>query len=174
MTLLALDLGTTTGYCVGTRGAQVSGTWNLKPSRFDGGGMRFVKFRARLDEIVSTFAIDMVVFEEVRRHAGTDAAHVYGGLMAILTEWCESHQIPYYGVPVGTIKRNWTGKGNANKQAMLAEAHRRGVVVADDNECDAIALFDLMAPKQVISDEPLSVSADRGGVSCSAQSGSSG
>ena len=43
--------------------------------------------------------------EEVRRHAGTDAAHVYGGLMATLTAWAELRGVPYEGVPVGTIKR---------------------------------------------------------------------
>ena len=82
-----------------------------------------------------------VVFEEVRRHAATDAAHVYGGLMATLTKWCESEGIPYQGVPVGTIKKFWTGKGNGKKDVMIAEAKRRGFNVDDDNEADAIALL---------------------------------
>jgi hypothetical protein len=60
-----------------------------------------------------------VYFEEVRRHAGVDAAHAYGGFMAHLTAWCEHHQIPYQGVPVGTIKKHATGKGNANKDQMI-------------------------------------------------------
>lgn len=139
--LLALDLGTTTGWCVGSDGARTSGTWNLKPSRYDGGGMRFVKFRAKLNELHAAFPLDRVVFEEVRRHAGTDAAHVYGGLMATLTEWCEVLKVPYEGVPVGTIKKFFTGKGNANKQMMLDECERRDLPVVDDNEADAVALF---------------------------------
>ena len=80
-------------------------------------------------------------FEEVRRHAGTDAAHVYGGLMATLTAWAELRGVPYQGVPVGTIKRHATGKGNAPKEAMIAAAHGRGFSPADDNEADAIALL---------------------------------
>ena len=60
-----------------------------------------------------------VYFEEVRRHMGVDSAHVYGGLLATLTAWCEHHQIPYQGVPVGTIKKNATGKGNASKDEMI-------------------------------------------------------
>ena len=47
--------------------------------------------------------IGEVVYEEVRRHMGVDAAHVYGGLMATLTAWCEGQGIAYAGVPVGTI-----------------------------------------------------------------------
>jgi hypothetical protein len=84
----------------------------------------------------------IVVFEEVRRHQGVDAAHVYGGLLAVLTAWCEEHGIPYQGVPVGTIKKNWTGKGNASKDQMMEEARSRGLNPVDDNEADALAIYD--------------------------------
>ena len=47
----------------------------------------------------------------------------------------------YQGVPVGTIKRHATGKGNAPKAAMIAAAHGRGFSPADDNEADAIAIL---------------------------------
>lgn len=140
-TILALDLGTTTGFAIGGKGHVVSGTWGLKPSRYDGGGMRFVKFRAKLEEIHRASPFDMVFYEEVRRHAATDAAHVYGGLMGHLTEWCETREIPYEGVPVGSIKKAWSGKGNADKAMMIAEAKKRGFTVVDDNEADALALF---------------------------------
>ena len=49
--------------------------------------------------------------------------------------------MPYQGVPVGTIKRHATGKGNAPKEAMIAAARGRGFSPADDNEADAIALL---------------------------------
>jgi Holliday junction resolvasome RuvABC endonuclease subunit len=82
-----------------------------------------------------------VYFEEVRRHASTDAAHVYGGLLATLTAWCESRNIPYAGVPVGTIKKHATNKGNANKEAMVAAMQALGHGVTNDNEADALALL---------------------------------
>jgi Holliday junction resolvasome RuvABC endonuclease subunit len=140
---LALDLGTTTGFACGEPGigAIVSSTWNLKPARFDGGGMRYVKFRQRLDELHAAMGFEIVYFEEVRRHAGTDAAHVYGGLMATLQSWCEDKKIAYSGVPVGTIKKFWTGKGNAPKDVMIAKARERGFEPDDDNEADALALL---------------------------------
>jgi len=142
MSLLALDLGTNTGYCIGhSVGATISGTANFKPGRYSGGGMRFVKFRAWLAELKSAYPIDKVVFEEVRRHAGTDAAHVYGGLLATLTAWCEENEIPYEGVPVGEIKKYWTGKGNASKEMMIAEAIKRGYAPLSDDEADAIAIW---------------------------------
>lgn len=103
--------------------------------------MRFVKFRKWLNELAAAYPVNMVVFEEVRRHAGTDAAHVYGGLMATLTAWCEENHIPYAGVPVGEIKKHATGKGNASKDQMIAAAVKRGYAPIDDNEADAIGLF---------------------------------
>jgi Holliday junction resolvasome RuvABC endonuclease subunit len=146
-TLLALDLGTRTGFCIGTAEHQVSGVWDLKNDRFSGGGMRYVRFRSKLNEMRAAYPVSRVVFEEVRRHAGTDAAHVYGGFMATLMAWCEEHGVPYEGIPVGTIKKHWTGKGNANKAQMIAECQRRGMAIVDDNEADAVALFDLKAER---------------------------
>jgi Holliday junction resolvasome RuvABC endonuclease subunit len=142
MVLLTLDLGTKTGFCVGARaGVLVSGSQNFKPGRYDGGGIRFVRFRKWLDELQGAYPIDRVAFEEVRRHAGTDAAHVYGGLMATLQAWCEDKGVPYEGIPVGTIKKAWTGSGNAGKDAMIAEAVRRGFAPATDDEADALAIW---------------------------------
>lgn len=72
---------------------------------------------------------------------GTDAAHVFGGLLATLTSWAELNSIPYEGVPVGTIKRFATGRGNADKAAVIAAMQARGFRPADDNEADALALL---------------------------------
>lgn len=142
-TIVALDLGTNTGWAVRTGDGQViSGTVSFRPGRFEGGGMRFLRFHGWLEELASASAAPAAVyFEEVRRHAGVDAAHVYGGLMATLTAWCEQRAIPYAGVPVGTIKKHATGKGNADKAAMVAAARARGFNPVDDNEADALALL---------------------------------
>ncbi len=141
--LLALDLGTHTGWAVRLKDGQIiSDTEHFKPQRFEGGGMRYLRFRKWLTEIKqSGDGIDAVYFEEVRRHVGVDAAHAYGGFMATLTAWCEHHAIPYLGVPVGTIKKHATGKGNAGKAEMVAAVTARGHTPADDNEADALALL---------------------------------
>src|SRR3546814_4442444 len=76
--LLALDLGTKTGFGVGTPGCVVTGRWDFSPRRFEGGGMRYLRFRRQLDEIHAVTPIDEVAFEEVRRHLGVDAAHEIG------------------------------------------------------------------------------------------------
>ena len=141
--ILALDLGTTTGWALRFGdGGTTSGTMTFKPGRFEGGGMRYLRFTDWLVQIaMHAHGLRRVVFEEVRRHAGTDASHVYGGFLATLTSWCEEHEVPYEGVPVGTIKRYATGKGSANKAAMIEAIRARGYLPADDNEADAIALL---------------------------------
>ena len=142
-TILALDLGTTTGWALrGSDGSITSGSESFRPQRFEGGGMRFLRFKRWLTELKAVAdGIDALHFEEVRRHVSTDAAHAYGGFLATLTAWCEHHQIPYQGVPVGTIKKHATGKGNASKDEMVASARARGHAPADDNEADALALL---------------------------------
>lgn len=104
--------------------------------------MRYLRFRGWLDSMTTNVAgLSAIYFEEVRRHAGTDAAHIYGGLLATLTAWCEQQGIAYQGVPVGTIKRFIAGKGNADKAAVIAAVRARGFAPGDDNEADAIAIL---------------------------------
>ncbi|WP_273756879.1 crossover junction endodeoxyribonuclease RuvC [Bartonella sp. MM73XJBT] len=145
-TILCLDLGTKTGWAIcGADGHITSDTEHFQSRRFEGGGMRYLRFKKWLSELKrSVDEIDAVYFEEVRRHVGTDAAHVYGGFLATLTAWCEHHQIPYEGIPVGTIKKATTGKGNASKEEMIKAICSKGHTPKDDNEADALAILYLM------------------------------
>lgn len=142
-TLLALDLGSQCGWAVLPRSGRIaSGTSGFRPDRFSGAGMvylRFEKFLADLARDAGPF--HAVVFEEVRAHAGTLAAQVYGGFLAHLTAWCERKAAPYLGVPVATIKRHATGKGNAPKEDVIRAVRAQGFLPKDDNEADALALL---------------------------------
>ncbi len=145
MDYVAFDLGTTTGWAAHIDGRTLSGTWSFQPQRFEGGGMRFLRFRQSISELLLSAGPELVVyFEEVRRHMGTDAAHIYGGFMAELTAFCDGNKIPYSGLPVGTIKKHATGKGNAGKQAMIDAANKKwpDANITDDNEADARWILD--------------------------------
>jgi Holliday junction resolvasome RuvABC endonuclease subunit len=143
MRALALDLGTKTGWALMDRDRLLkSGVKEFKLDRWQGGGLRFLHFRSWLEEFKQrSGGIDRLFYEQVRQHAGTDASHLYGGWLAVLQVWCEENSIAYQGVPVGTIKRFATGKGNADKQAVIAAMRARGFEPADDNEADAIAIL---------------------------------
>ncbi|MDE0741960.1 MAG: hypothetical protein OSB59_05185 [Candidatus Poseidoniia archaeon] len=139
--ILAVDLGTTTGWAIKNEDGIISGTISFKSTRFEGGGMRYLKFQRWLNNLPK---VSVVYFEEVRRHLGVDAAHSYGGFLSNLTAWCESNQTPYQGIPVGTIKQFITGKGNASKIAVIEAVKALGHLPKDDNEADALALLHLV------------------------------
>lgn len=95
---LALDMGTTTGWALRTADGQtVRGAQSFKPRRFERGGKRYLRSRGWLAEMLATTGgIGAVFVEEVRRHAGVDAAHAYGGFLAALAAWWSG---PAYRVP---------------------------------------------------------------------------
>lgn len=139
--ILCLDLGTRTGFAAHSRATGIiSGVKDFSTKRTDGGGMKFLKFKRWLDSL-NNGSITEVYWEEVKRHAGTQAAHCYGSFQGVLMAWCEENRIAYESVPVGTIKRSATGKGNASKEQMIEAAKNLGFNPADDNEADAIHIL---------------------------------
>lgn len=148
--ILALDLGTTTGWALGLRDGKLhSGSESFAPRRNDGPGQRWLKFAAFLGQrFHQAGELQAIYYELVIAHMSKEkrpnflAAHAYGGFEAHLQAWADRNRIPLVGVAVGTIKKSWTGRGNASKAEMMAEAKRRGIRVVDDNHCDALAILD--------------------------------
>lgn len=146
-TILALDLGATTGWALRHHDGRIaSGSERFGPAhsaaRFEGGGARFVRMRHWLTATARQAGeIGAVYFEAVHSHNGIDAAHAFGGYLATLTAWCELRRIPYMGVSPGTIKRHATGHGNADKQAVVMAMRRRGHHPETHDEADALALL---------------------------------
>lgn len=130
------------GWALGGRTPQC-GVVDFHNSRFEGGGMRFLKFERWLTNTTDNYGVTEIYFEEVRAHKGVDAAHIYGGFLSVLTKFCEDHEIPYAGVPVGTIKKFATGKGNASKQEVMDAAREMGYQHrGDDNAADAAMILE--------------------------------
>ena len=140
--VLALDLGQTTGWALRANGLIHSGSHGFKPGRFEGGGMSMLRFARWLTELHDQSGpIARVYFEEVRAHKGTAAAHTYGAFLGQLSAWCEANGVAYLGVPVATIKKHATGKGNAGKDLVIAAMRAKGYQPSDDNEADALAIL---------------------------------
>lgn len=141
MIVLAIDPGTSCGWAIRyENGAMDAGTWDLSSRRHEGGGMRFVRLRSHLANLIEAAGPTLIAYEEVCAHRGTDAGHIYGGIIAVISEECEARKIPYQGIPVGTVKKHATGKGNADKVAMVKAANARwglSLDLSDNNEADA-------------------------------------
>lgn len=137
--LLALDLGTTFGWCLESKRGLQHG-FNKLSKKGDTHLDRFIAFREWLERRGS---VSEVVYEEVTfKHVSLNAAIMYHGLRAVLLLWCYDEGIPCTGIAVGTLKKAATGKGNASKGDMTAKAKElTGEPIRDDNEADAICLW---------------------------------
>ena len=142
--ILALDLGTKTGYALRRRdGTLRYGTEVFTPRASWTPGQKWQRYRAWLSKTIAEEAVDLIVFEDVKAHGkgAVLAAHAYGGFRAMLEMVADQHRVRLLPVGVGTIKKHWTGKGNANKDAMLAQAKARGFRPETDNDADALAIL---------------------------------
>ncbi len=151
--ILGLDPATLYGWGLLSGDTRVaSGVWDLSPPK-GRDGMRWRQLRKSLRNLFETrcppSSLMAIAYEDVHHHSSTRAAHVYGGLMAVLEEECDRLSIALRPVGVGVAKKLATGKGNADKDAMVRAASARwgpkgeGVFggpwePADDNEADAL------------------------------------
>lgn len=119
------------------------GVWTLQHGRLEGGGMMFVRLETWLLEATARRP-DLIAMEEVRRHKGVMAAHLYGGITATIARICEEIGVTYTAVPIGTWKKFATGRGNASKPDVMAAAQRRwglGALTHDWIQDEADAAF---------------------------------
>lgn len=138
---LGVDLGTNAGYSytffdpakpyrIGENPVFL-GQWDLSAGSYDSGAIRFVRF----SHFLSAIKPDIVFFEDVKytpseaitkynasalmARAATSAEFM-GALKGTLAKWAEENDVPATSIPIGTIKKRATGKGNANKEDMIA------------------------------------------------------
>lgn len=142
VSILALDLGTKLGWAVRARdGKVVHGTEVFTPRASWSPGQRWLRVRSFLTDLIARHQIHAIAYEDVKRHMGTDAAHAYGAFLCIVQMVADSHRAALHPVGVKTIKKFWTGNGNADKDAMTAQAKARGFKPESDNDADALAIL---------------------------------
>jgi Holliday junction resolvasome RuvABC endonuclease subunit len=138
--ILALDVATHCGFAISR---SVYGVWDLSSRRDESIGMRLIRFRAKLYEIIKSENINLVVFERPGgRHVG--AVIVQSELQGQVKVICEDLKIQYRGYSSQEIKKFATGKGNANKLKVIdAATEKLGYPGSNDNEADALWLLEL-------------------------------
>lgn len=148
MNVLALDLGTNTGYAINQGEEFFCGTWKLAaPKDIKEWGKK--RLTRRCDprvlqlawhlQLQRTMGIDLVIFEDVLFCSTTYACQLWASLRAAV--WLSG--IPRIDcVPVQTLKIFATGRGNATKQDMAKAALLSGKELPklDDNGVDAFWL----------------------------------
>lgn len=137
LNILALDVATHTGWCTKT----AHGTWDFSLKRDESAGMRLVRFKAKLREICALEEINLITFE-LSQGFHQNAVIVQSELHGVLKLFCEENNINYRSFAPKEIKRHATGKGNANKEAMIRAAQQKyGYTGTDDNTADAIHIY---------------------------------
>lgn len=134
--ILALDIATNTGFCTST----ASGTWDLAPRKNESKGMRLIKLKASLREIVQSEGITLIVFEGAVTY-GKFPNHVAVELQGVLKLFCEENGIEYKSYMPTEIKKFATGNGNAGKPLMIEAVQKYKPGVTSSDEADAIHLF---------------------------------
>ena len=140
MRVLALDLGTRTGWAVTP---SESGVWRFPSIKGAHPGNRLLQFERTIRDYVRVS--DLVVYEKVMGHGkgGTAAAHLYGAFEGFLFATCAVDDTPVRSCHVGTLKKHATGNGRASKEEMIIAAQDAfGMKVQDDNHADALWLLD--------------------------------
>lgn len=144
MNILALDPATKCGWATAT----ASGVWDLSIRRDESSGMRLIRLESKLRTMFHAMPIDLVVFEAARHAAPKmqGALVVQAELQGVIKLFFEEANTEWKGYSPSEIKKFATGKGNANKAAMLKAARDKwGARVKDDNEADALWLHALAA-----------------------------
>ena len=137
MRILALDLGSTTGWAI-SGSPPLTGRWEVRAGNGESPGMRLIRFRADLNRILEAYPdLKLLVVEKVHVRYAT-AALSLGELVGRVKEWAAEKGIELTWVPASTVKKFATGRGQADKAAMMAAATAKGWFYhGDDNEADA-------------------------------------
>lgn len=183
--VLALDLASSTGWALMEDGEIVhSGTVDLNISASYGRpGDRLIRFHNFLSTIEGgpfenvSFAslVNEVVYEDVKTgfHKSQKANKLYFNLQGILEMFIAGLRIPEYKIHAGTIKKEFTGHGHAEKEDIGRQAEKLGwkngiwqkakkkdkrtgreveyMKLVNDDEADAIALLFVHGQTQGIS-----------------------
>jgi Holliday junction resolvasome RuvABC endonuclease subunit len=142
--MLALDPATMMGWAITP---ELSGVWDLSIKRDESAGMKLLRLKGKLREVAANSTIKLIVYEAARNAMPKmQGALVHQAkLQAIIESFAEENGIDYKGYSPSEIKKFATGKGNANKEAMIIAAKKMypGVEILDDNHADALLLLGL-------------------------------
>lgn len=140
--ILALDMATITGWTLAQNDGTIveSGVQSFAKKRGESNGLLFLRFRRWVTEMAAhlTDPINLIAYEQAHFRGGA-ATEICVGLQTRAQELAAERGIESAPVGTMTLKKFATGKGNADKAAMMAQAAViLGRAPIDDNEADAV------------------------------------
>jgi Holliday junction resolvasome RuvABC endonuclease subunit len=145
---LALDLGTHTGWAISEGNRIVpSGVREFSLNSKEHKGQRGIKF---YNFLLHLGRFDAIFYEKIQftmnRRSG-DGGELYKGFLMLVNMVAAGFNIPTYGIHPGTLKKDFTGNGRAEKWQICDKAREYGWTAGApgtalyDDEADAIALL---------------------------------
>ncbi len=140
MKILAIDQASNCGWAISK---DIFGCWDLTTRKDESSGMKMIRFRSKLKEIVQAEGIELIIYERVAGFHKSAIIHA-SKMVAIIETFCEENKIAYAAYSATEIKKFATGKGNANKEAMITAAAKLYAYTGNnDNEADALHILHL-------------------------------
>ena len=160
MRILAIDPGTHCGWATWDGQHVESGVQVFDLKRGESPGMRFLRFRRWLHQVVWSLDRDFIIIDpstyqapdllfvyEQAHHRGGAATEILVGMTTRIQEFAAEIGAEHASVHSGTLKKFATGKGNASKADMIVAAEGWGArwgigdTITDDNIADALLLL---------------------------------
>lgn len=141
-TILSLDIGTNCGWA---HSSGPSGVERFEQRRGDSPGMRWLAYVAWLQRMLLTAPFEIIVYERPGFLKSRAANHVLNVMVGLTEKVAAEQRLEITFRESKEVKKWATGKGNADKAAMLAAAQQKfGPHITNDNEADALWLLDLV------------------------------
>lgn len=139
MTILGLDLSLTqSGYCFYDNDKNTHTVGVIKPKMRGIARLSFV--RDELRGLLISNKPDIVFIEGYAFGAKFKSAQI-GELGGVLKTYLFNNEIPFLILPILTIKKFTTGKGNADKELIIKTVKEKyGVETKNDNIADAVSI----------------------------------
>lgn len=121
MTVIGHDIGATSGWAVFRADSRRSSGVHISPPSPH--AERLTDWHEWVGQLYDAHQPAVVAYEYVRfPHQSTDAARLYYGIMTCIILAARARHCEVVAIPVQTVKMVATGRGNADKEAMLRAA----------------------------------------------------
>lgn len=150
MRILALDTASHCGWAAlkspSNHTRATSGVQEFKLGRGESPGMRFLRFRKWLREMIEYTKAQVIAYERSAHFKGVGAAEVHHGFQTIMHEIAAEEGLETLPVQNSALKKFATGKGNAGKPEMVKAARKRwnrpDLTDKMHDEADALCVLD--------------------------------
>jgi len=147
MSILTLDLGTSTGYASTLNGSNelISGFYAFKPPKDSHAGLRLAMFRKALDELRLKFQPTKIYYEHSYFGAkGRIAGEVRNYFVGVLYMWAHHYKIDVVPVSTQVLRASYGNKFKREESKLFAIKCAKvysGKAITSNDEADAVMLF---------------------------------